>query len=140
MNMHRITACYAITLVGLIVAANIGWADPLRDAVEEIPGGDKLCHLILIGGLAFLMNASLAGRRMRFGWLSLLLGTAILLPLMTLEEFSHLWLENRSFSLGDLLCNYVAIVVAGWLASGWLVKSDGRHSSRIAKRVSATAD
>ena len=116
--------CYAVCFLGLVLAVDLGWAESLREMADQVPWGDKLCHLIFVGGLAFLLNMTLLGKRIQIGPMSLFVSTLALVPLMTVEEFSQRWLTNRTFSLADLACNYVAIVMFGWLAACWLSKSN----------------
>lgn len=95
----------------IIYLANAGHAVEFFAAVRRA-GGDKLGHFLLIGGLAYFVNMSLACRRWR-GWL---LGSLIVAVLATLEEFSQVWIENRHCDALDLAADLAGIWVAGLLA------------------------
>ena len=86
-------------------------------AFYNVPGGDKLGHFLLIGTLAFLVNASLGARRIRLGPLQPLLGSLLVTLVVTAEEFSQIFLAHRSFDLMDLTADFVGILILGRLAA-----------------------
>jgi polysaccharide biosynthesis protein VpsQ len=43
------------------------------------------------------------------------LGCLIIAVAMTIEEFSQIWIPNRTFDLMDLAANYLGISIAGWI-------------------------
>ncbi len=103
-----------------LVAAIIRTAD--RAGMREFfnwlngwPGGDKAGHIFLIGTLAFLFNHALAGRTTRLGRWRLQMGGVIVAALMTVEEFSQIWIPSRTFDLLDLAANYLGVVLAEML-------------------------
>ncbi len=112
-----LTVGFAAILLLIIVAATFGWAEPMFAFARQVPGSDKAAHLLLLGTMSLLLNLSLGCRRTRLVGTSPLTGSLILVVLATIEEFSQIWVSTRSFSLGDLACNYVGIVLFGWLAT-----------------------
>lgn len=70
---------------------------------------DKVGHLLVYGGLAFLAVAFFGHRRR---W-HVIIG---LLVLATLEELSQRTLPRRSFDLGDLAMNIIGISIFGLAA------------------------
>ncbi|MFK7948818.1 MAG: VanZ family protein [Saprospiraceae bacterium] len=80
--------------------------------VQSIPYGDKYIHFILIGTLAYVVNFLMGFRRFTLWnrkWLS---GTTLIFIIMTIEEFSQMFISTRSFDLLDLSANYLGIFTA----------------------------
>ncbi|MEM8524019.1 MAG: VanZ family protein [Bacteroidota bacterium] len=94
-------------------AATLGWSSAL---LGKIPYGDKIMHFLLIGGFAFFMNLVLKNRKVSLGSWVVLLGSTAVFTLMTIEEFSQLFVATRNFELLDLACNYAGIFVIGSLS------------------------
>ena len=113
--------------------------------VGHIPYGDKMCHAILYGMMAFLLNYGLGFRRCcaqgKCPWgmpqhLQFLyrikafsssrfkgalvnapyIGSIIVLTFAILEEFSQYYIPSRTFDLGDLLADFIGIVL---ISSYW---------------------
>jgi len=102
----------AFAFVGaMIYLANFGYAVEFFSAAQR-SGADKLGHFALFGGLALVLNVSLACRAWR-GWL---IGSGVVALVATLEEWSHSWIPHRNFDLLDLAANYAGIGVGGLLA------------------------
>jgi hypothetical protein len=95
--------------VSLIVIADRGGAGRVWDLVGQVPCGDKLGHLVLVGTLSLLLNLVLDGRRAPGRRPRILLGSAILLVVMTLEEGSQAFIPHRSFDPCDWLANVIGI-------------------------------
>ncbi|MCB0019559.1 MAG: VanZ family protein [Anaerolineales bacterium] len=110
-----ITIGFIILLIGIVIGADTGF-EGFR-AFYNVPGGDKLGHFLLIGTLAFLVNASLGARRVRLGPLQPLLGSLLVTLVVTAEEFSQIFLAHRSFDLMDLTADFVGILILGRLAA-----------------------
>ena len=102
--------------------------------VKWLPYGDKFGHLGLIGTLALLVNLAIGLKVFRgwyFGRTPILLGTIIISILVILEEFSQLFLINRTFDLGDLAFDFIGIVLANWAAATWLAYQDHKRMQSI---------
>jgi len=112
-----LTVGFAAILLLIMGAATFGWAEPVFAFVRQVPGSDKIAHVLLLGTMSLLLNLSLGCRRTRLVGRSPLTGSLVLAVLITIEEFSQIWVPTRSFSLGDLACNYLGIVLSGWLAA-----------------------
>jgi len=84
--------------------------------IRSIPGGDKCGHFLLMGGFAFLLNLSLSCRVMSVAGRALLIGSVVALTLITIEEFSQIFVPYRTFDLFDLLADYSGVIVFSWLA------------------------
>lgn len=117
--MRWLTLTLGVILVGFLIAADLGFARPVFLAMKDIPWGDKICHFLLAGGFSCMIGMTLAQSKPD-KYRRVILGTIIAcLLLTTLEEFSQQWFVARSFSLGDLACNYAGILVFGIAASYW---------------------
>jgi hypothetical protein len=84
--------------------------------IRAIPGGDKVGHFCLMGGFAFVANLAFACRRVLIAKKHLLLGSLIVTTLVTLEEFSQIWMPTRTFDLLDLSADFFGIWLIGSLA------------------------
>ncbi len=111
-SIRILTACYVLTLAGIIFAADTRSTSYVLNFVGNIPFGDKLGHFFLMGIFAFLLNLSLDCRKV---WL-FLFGSLIVLGIVTLEEFSQIFIRGRSFDLTDLVFDFFGILLFGELA------------------------
>ena len=102
-------AFFATAFVSIIVVANRGEGEPFRGFLRSIPCGDKLGHLGLVGTLCFILNLALDRRRASASGNGIMLGSLVLLVLMTLEEASQAFIPCRSFDLFDGLANVVGV-------------------------------
>ena len=111
-------AGFALFLLQVIRIANAGEGKRYWSFLTELPYGDKLGHFLLMGTLCLLLNVALGCRRVKLfaGW-RVLLGTVIVVILVTGEEFSQIFLPNRSFDLIDLLADMLGIMFASWIVS-----------------------
>ena len=107
-------------VTGAILVASFRWPDEVFAWIDRYPGSDKAGHFLLIGALALSLNWALRGRRVRLGRLIVQLGGLVIAAVITVEEFSQLWIPARSFDWADLVANYAGIACADWLARGWL--------------------
>lgn len=111
----------ATCLSGIIWAANRGTLGWFLVLVHSVPLGDKVAHLLGLGGVAFLLNVALRGRVWSPGAGRFQVGGSLVALVITLEEFSQIWVPGRRFDLGDLLCNYLGICLAS-LAVRWMFR------------------
>ncbi len=114
--MKWLTLAFASLLGATDIAADFGASRWVFDAVGRVPWGDKLAHFVLLGIMSLLLNLTLGGATVRLSSVRLLKGSAILLVVVTLEEFSQAFLPYRSFEVADLAFNYAGIFCFGWLA------------------------
>jgi len=115
--MKWITALFIVVLLLIVLVANLGYGPQVFSFVYLIPGGDKVGHLILMGLLSFLVNLSLLASKVRIFSVNFLKGSLIVMGVVTLEEFSQLFLKFRGFSLVDLLFDYGGIFLFGYFAA-----------------------
>jgi polysaccharide biosynthesis protein VpsQ len=105
---------FSLFIIGTIVANDLGRIKSIINLINSLPFGDKFGHIIFIGTLAYLLNYALADRLLKIGNYKILLGCLIIAVTMTIEEFSQIWIPNRTFDLIDLAANYLGISIAGW--------------------------
>ncbi len=134
-NIKRITALYIFLILLIIAFANQGdYIHILKHLVKGIPYGDKWGHFVLMGLLAFFVNILLQCQKWKLFQLSFLKGSVIILIIVTFEEFSQLFIENRSFDWLDLTFDYLGIFVFGQLA-WYLTQRKGKGGSEKGKEV-----
>ncbi|MCO6450677.1 MAG: VanZ family protein [Caldilineales bacterium] len=115
--MKVLTVLFVLFLAFVVLAADKGYAGQLFGVLYGFPGGDKVGHFLLMGTLSFLVNFTLRARTIRLGKVDILLGTLIVLAIVTLEEFTQILMDNRSFSLIDLTFDYAGIILFGYAAA-----------------------
>jgi VanZ family protein len=106
---------FAILFGVIILLANQGrgfWG-----FLEEIPFGDKLGHIGLVGTLALLLNLTLRNRRLPAPLGMIQMGSGLVAVVMTIEEFSQLFLPTRSPDLLDWLANLTGAALAQFAAT-----------------------
>ncbi|MBN1318394.1 MAG: VanZ family protein [Anaerolineales bacterium] len=116
MNIKHLTVFFIAFIILVILAANLGLGPLLFPFVSSVPGSDKILHLLMMGILSFLVNAVLSGSKVQIFKASLLKGSLIVLIVVTIEEVSQLFLQYRTFTITDLLFDYIGIVLFGRLA------------------------
>ena len=84
--------------------------------INQVPWGDKLSHFLLVGLLTLLVNLSFRNRRISIGSRTWLLGSVLVLIVITLEELSQSLIPSRNLDAMDLLANYLGVFVFGQVA------------------------
>lgn len=107
------TVIYIFILAGIIVLADLRGTRFLLDFVGDVPYGDKIGHFCLMGTFALLVNLALSAKTFRFWTLNYLLGSLIVLTIVTAEEFSQIFISGRTFDWDDLVFDYAGIIVFG---------------------------
>ncbi len=109
--MRWLTLSFGLFVLAVVVAADLGWVAPVSGVIHSYPGADKVGHFVLIGGLAFLVAASIVqggGGRARA---VKVLG--VFSVVVVLEELSQLFLATRHFDFLDLLFDMLGILILG---------------------------
>lgn len=107
---------YFLILAGIVILADLRATQFLFQPVRRFPYGDKISHFLLMGFLSFLINLALKAKTFRLWKIDLLLGTLIVLAVVTIEEFSQKFIRGRSFDLIDLVADFAGIILFGELA------------------------
>ncbi|MDQ3632944.1 MAG: VanZ family protein [Aridibacter sp.] len=111
-----ITAIYVFIIAGIVVLADYKGTAYLLNFVGKIPYGDKLGHFFLMGIFSFLVNLVLQTKEVKVWKMRYLLGSLIVLIIVTIEEFSQIFVSGRSFDYDDLVFDCLGIFVFGELA------------------------
>ena len=111
-----ITIVYFLILVGIIFLADNKGTRYLLDFTGNIPFGDKLGHFFLMGFFSFLMNLVLQAKTFQIWKIRFLSGSLFVLTIVTLEEFSQIFISGRTFDLKDLIADFAGIIFFGELA------------------------
>ena len=126
--MSRFLAILAtLFVVWVVVLANFGLVNDYFPFIQSTPFFDKVGHFCLMGGLAFVVNLALQGRRFRLLGLSIYLGSMIVLICVAAEELSQAFISTRSFDLSDLAADSLGIFILG--ALGGRLGASRRHTS-----------
>jgi polysaccharide biosynthesis protein VpsQ len=111
-----LTVIYIFILAGIVVLADLKGTRYVLNFVRFIPYGDKVGHFLLMGMFSFLLNLTLNAKTFRIARVNFLLGTLIVLVVVTIEEFSQIFVRGRSFDLTDLIVDFAGILIFGELA------------------------
>lgn len=111
-----LAALYILVLAGIVVLADIKETQYLFRPVRRLPYGDKIGHFLLMGMFSFTVNLVLKARNVRLWKLKYLLGSLIVLAIVTAEEFSQIFIRGRSFDLTDLAADWSGIIIFGEIA------------------------
>ena len=114
--MKWITIGFIVFLIFVVIIANLGLLPSFFPFIYQIPGGDKIGHFFLMGLLSLFVNIALKTKKVRLLSKNILLGSLIVMAVVTIEEFSQIFLEYRSFSIIDLLFDFFGIIIFGYLA------------------------
>lgn len=102
--------CYGILFIGIILAADRGGGH-VWHFLTDLPLGDKVGHLGLVGTLSLLLNLSLKGRRAPRPLSGIMLGSLLIAIAMTLEECSQAFFPSRTLDLFDGLANLAGTAI-----------------------------
>lgn len=107
---------FAPAFTAIIIVAGRGDGNRIWGFLTRIPFGDKFGHVGLLAVFSLLLNLTLGARcaSRRFGgWM---LGSALLIVVMTLEEFSQVFITTRTFDVVDWLASLAGIAAGGFVA------------------------
>jgi hypothetical protein len=115
--IYLLTFCFVIALSAIILLADRGRLPGLIYRLYAFPGGDKVGHALLMGGLALLLNLCFMGRRVVILGQRAPLGSALAAGFVIIEELSQLGFRNRTFSWVDLGYSLLGVVCASVIVS-----------------------
>ncbi len=105
-----------VFMVMISVLADVGHQTPLFDAIRSTPNGDKICHFLLFGALAFFVHRALDFRTwLVCGW-RVPVGPLLVLTLATFEELSQGFFPQRTLDFVDWLSDLFGIASFSWLS------------------------
>lgn len=111
-----LAALYILVLAGIVVLADVKETQYLFRPVRRLPYGDKIGHFLLMGMFSLVVNLILKARSVRVWKLSYLFGSLIVLAIVTIEEFSQIFIRGRSFDVADLAADWAGIIIFGEMA------------------------
>ena len=79
--------------------------------IGHIPYGDKFMHGFLYGIMALFLNYGLNFKSKKIFLFNMQIGAIIVLIFAGLEEISQYWIPSRTFDLGDLLADFIGVVL-----------------------------
>jgi len=85
--------------------------------IGHIPYGDKVMHGVLYGVMALLLNYGLNFKSYKFIF-NLQWGAMAVLFFATIEEITQYWLPSRTFDLGDLLADFIGVILFSFIKWG----------------------
>jgi len=115
--IYLLTFCFVIALSAIILLADRGRLPGLVYRLYAFPGGDKVGHVLLMGGLALLLNLCFIGGSVAILGQRAPLGGALAASIVLIEEISQLGFHSRTFSWVDLGCSLLGVMCASLIAS-----------------------
>jgi hypothetical protein len=128
-DMKWLTIGFVVIIILIIAVADLGLGNIFFSFIYRIPMADKIGHFVLMGILSFLVNYFLKVRKITILTRKMLLGSLLVLVVVTIEELSQILLQYRSFSIMDLLCDYGGILLAGRLAVFFIKRRNNQEIS-----------
>ncbi|MGB7925300.1 MAG: VanZ family protein [Pyrinomonadaceae bacterium] len=116
MKMKWLAGVYVLILIVIVFLADRRDYQFLFRFIRNTPYGDKAGHFILMGLFSLLLNLALSCKTIKLWRFNLLMGSLIVALVVTLEEFSQIFIRYRSFDLVDLLFDYAGIFLFGQIA------------------------
>ena len=116
-----LTGLFIIALILIVLIANFGLGPAYFPFIFTIPGLDKIGHFFLMGVLSLLVNLLFKAKKTHLFSQNFLIGSLLVILIVTLEELSQLFLIYRAFSWLDLAFDLGGIFLGGRLAS-WLMR------------------
>ena len=124
--MKILTFCVFLGVAIISLVASTSYGLILARLVQQIPGGDKTGHFVLMGIVSFVTVVAAIRLGTRSPRANVMIGFILVGVFATLDEVLQLVLPRRTFSLSDLSASYAGVVVFGALA--WaLVRSRSRR-------------
>ncbi len=109
---NKLLAGYVLFFIAVLIGADSGYLHQwVPDALTDT-WWDKAGHTSFTGLLVVLVNEALRYRFFKFGERKILVGTLIVVVLISIEEWLQQYLPTRSFEILDLAADLLGILVA----------------------------
>lgn len=115
MKTKILAVVYVLIIAALVVLADF-YGTNYFSFIRRIPYGDKLGHFFLMGMLSFVVNLALQTRKLVVWKFEFLLGSLLVGLIVTIEEFSQMFIGGRAFDWFDLVADFSGIIVFGEIA------------------------
>ena len=110
--VNKLLTGYVLFFIAVLIGADSGYLHQwVPDALTDT-WWDKAGHVFFIGLFAVLANEALRYRFFKFGERRILVGTLIVVVMISIEECLQQYLPTRSFEILDLAANLLGILVA----------------------------
>ena len=110
--VNKILVGYVLLFIAVLSGADSGYLHQwVPDALTDT-WWDKVGHVFFTGLLAVLANEALRYQFFKFGERRLLVGTLIVVVVISIEELLQQYLPTRSFEILDLAADLSGILVA----------------------------
>jgi len=105
-----------LSFIGLVALADSGHGAELFRIASVLPGADKTAHIMLSCIVVYSMNVCLSMRCVSVFSREIFTACIIGFFFFTAEEISQIFIESRTFSLMDLLANYMGIYLCSFFS------------------------
>jgi polysaccharide biosynthesis protein VpsQ len=112
-----LTGGFILFMLVIVTIANRGEGDRWWAFIHNIPYGDKIGHVGLMGTLCLLCNLAFTPRRIRFLPAFITRVTFILFTLISLEELSQAFIATRSCDWFDWLADIAGLALGQMAAN-----------------------
>jgi hypothetical protein len=102
------------------------YLDLIPTWILSFPAADKVFHFLLFGGLAFWLHLALHAAPVRFLDLHWPRALVILFPIVAAEELSQSLSSVRGVDPGDLISNWLGLLMF-WLLSVYVLRAQQRR-------------
>jgi len=123
-KIKTLAVIYIFILAGIVILADVRETQFLFRFIRRLPFGDKLGHFFLMGMFSLMVNLALSAKTVQIWKLNYLLGSLIVLAVVTIEEVSQIFIRGRTFDAGDLLADAAGIFIFGETARFVVKKSN----------------
>jgi polysaccharide biosynthesis protein VpsQ len=115
--LRILTGGFILFMLLIVTIANRGEGGRWWSFIHQIPYGDKLGHVVLMGALCLLCNLAFTPRRVRFLPPFITRVTFILFAIITLEELSQAFIATRTCDFFDWLADLAGLALGQMAAS-----------------------
>lgn len=119
---------FIVFFICIVMIADRGNGTPWWSFINEIPYGDKMGHLGLMGTMSFLCNLAFPSRRPDFVKRFFTVTTLVLLALISGEELSQGFIATRTLDFFDWLADIAGLSLGQFFA----MKMRGRFFKAVA--------
>jgi hypothetical protein len=116
------TALFVITFALIIVAADARQMPAFIKALYAFPAGDKVGHVVMMGALSLLVNATIASRGGGQVRRRMFIATLIITGIVALEELSQQFFAGRTMALDDFASSLIGLWFVGFGGVRWWVR------------------
>ncbi len=120
-GVRIIAVIYIFALAGIIALAD-SCGTSYFAFIGLLPFGDKIGHFCLMGVFSLVVNLAFEARTIHVWKLNYLFGSLIVLAVVIVEEFSQIYVSERTFDSVDLLADAAGIFIFGEIARFVVIK------------------